>query len=297
MKALQRINHAIWEMEEEIKRNPADKEAINELLEYFLSSRLYLERKNNVPVHQRSFMMVQDKPAHACMLIHGAGGDPSEMKGLADYLFQQGHTVCAMRLPLESGHGMGKLADYIKASFRKKRDYGDSRRRSTNRNTWSACLSESEIVLETLRQYSPDLTIIGFSFGGLIALNLAQRMEVGRLVLIAPAIFPRHRGNLNFRMMLKLAPTLVKRTDPAKFTIADFIQKTRTWIDSIEVPFMLVQSMDDPVISFRSYDFLKKRSNNKNSEFLLFESGGHLLMDGEKSEEIFAGIGKFIKKA
>jgi len=296
LKALQRINHAIWEMEEEIKRSPRDKDARKELLEYFLSSRLYLERKNNVPVQERSFMLIQDKPAHACMLIHGAGGNPSEMRGLGDYLFSQGHTVCAMRLPLESGHGRGSLSEYIRASFKKKRDYSDSRRRSTSRNTWSACLSESEIVLETLRRYSPQVTVIGFSFGGLLALNLAKRMETGRLVLIAPALFPRNRGNLNFRMMLKLAPTLVKRTDPAKFTIADFIQKTRTWVDSIGVPFMLIQSMDDPIISLRGYDFLKKRARNKDSEFLLFESGGHVLMDGEKAEEVYSGIAKFIKK-
>jgi len=48
MKAIEKITYSIWELKEEIRKNPDNFGAVRELLEYFLKSRLYVERKNNI---------------------------------------------------------------------------------------------------------------------------------------------------------------------------------------------------------------------------------------------------------
>jgi esterase/lipase len=297
MKAIEKITYSIWELKKEIKRNPDNFGAGRELLEYFLKSKLYLERKNNIPVEKRSFLLLQENKAPACMLIHGAGGSPAEMKGLGDYLYNLGFTVYAIRLPLTINKGNKEFKDHMRGLFRRTRDYNGTKRRATNRNTWSACLSESEIVLDALLDYSADTAVIGFSFGGLIALNLMKKFDIDRTVLVSPALFPRDRGNIFFRYMLKCTPGLAKQIDPAKYTIAEFIQRTRSRIKTIEQAFLVVQSIDDPILSLKGYAFLKRCSNNRKSEFVLLEKGGHIIIKGDKAEEVFKLVGRFIRKA
>jgi esterase/lipase len=296
MKAIEKITYSIWELKEEIRRNPGNYDAGKELLKYFLKSRLYIERKNNIPEEERSFLLLQDHKAPACMLIHGAGGNPAEMRGLGDYLYNLGFTVYAIRLPLTITDGNKGLRDYLRCFFRRNREDDRTKRRATNRNTWSACLPESEIVLDTLIDYSADTAVIGFSFGGLIAMNLMRKYDLDKTVLISPALFPKDRGNFFFRFILRCAPRLAKQIDPAKYTIFEFIQQTRSRIKTISQPFLAVQSINDPVLSLKGYAFLKRRSTSKKSEFVLIEKGGHLLVKGENSEEVFKLIGKFLRK-
>ncbi|MCD6380665.1 alpha/beta fold hydrolase, partial [bacterium] len=257
----------------------------------------YIERKNNIPMEKRSFLLLQEHKAPACILIHGAGGSPAEMRGLGDYLYNLGFTVYAIRLPLQINKGNKGLKDYMRGLFHGIRDYDGTKRRATNRNTWSACLSESEIVLDTLLDYSADTAVIGFSFGGLIALNLMKKFDINRTVLLSPALFLRDRGNLFFQYILKGTPGLAKRIDPTKYTIAEFIQRTRSQTKTIKQAFLVVQSIDDPVLSLKGYAFLKRHSNNRKSEFVLLEKGGHIIVKEEKAEEVFKLTGRFIRKA
>lgn len=296
MKVIEKVTYSIWELKEEIRRNPDNHDAGAELLKYFLKSRVYIERKNNVPEEKRSFLLLQDKKAPACMLIHGAGGTPAEMRGLGDYLYGLGFTVYAIRLPLEIDERSRGLRDYTAKILSRKSDSKTTKRRATNRNTWSACLSESEIVLDTLLDYSADTSVVGFSFGGLIALNLMVNLDIKKTVLISPAIFPRDHGNFLFPLLLKCAPGVAKRIDPVGYTMAEFIQRTRAGIKRIDQPFLTVQSIDDPVVSLKGYAFLKRRSKNRKSEFVLMDKGGHVVLSGDKEGEVFKLAGKFLKR-
>ncbi|MBD3178265.1 MAG: alpha/beta fold hydrolase [Candidatus Latescibacteria bacterium] len=296
MKVIERINYAVWELNSTLESYPGDKSIRNRLLESFLENRLYLERKNNVPVDERSFMMLQDRISDICMLIHGAGGSPAEMKNFGKYLFDQGHSVCAVRLPLNTGLKNSSLTSYLRSRLTGRKEYGGIKRKSTNRNSWAASLSEVEVTYESLKRCSDNLSVIGFSFGGLLAMHLMKRYQVSRTVLVAPALYPRDRGGIRFNLMLRAMPSLAEWADPVKFTIAELIARTRKLIDGIDQPFLMIQSMDDPVLSLKGYAFLKKHSRNRNSDFVLYEKGGHVLVNGDVADEVFRESEQFIRK-
>jgi esterase/lipase len=296
LKVIERINYSIWELSSELDNYPGDRTVRNSLLESFLENRLYIERKNNVAVDERSFMMLQDQVTDISLLIHGAGGDPSEMKGLAEYLFEHGHSVFAIRLPLNTEGGSSGMASYIRRRITGRKEYGGPKRKSSNRNSWAASLSEVEVAYELLKISSDSVSVIGFSFGGLIAVNLLKRYQVDRTVLIAPALYPRDRGGIKFNLMLRAMPSLAKWADPVKFTIAELIARTRKSIGGLDQPLLMIQSMDDPVLSLKGYAFLKKHSNNRNSDFILYEKGGHVLVEGDISGEVFRESERFISR-
>lgn len=296
MKVIERINYSIWELSSEIDRYPGDKQIRNKLLETFLENRLYIERKNNVPVEERSFMMLQEGVTDICMMIHGAGGDPSEMKRFSEYLYGKGFSTCAIRLPLNDDMKNGGMTSYLRSRITGKKEYGGVKRKSTNRNSWSASVSDMEVLYETLDSCCENVYVIGFSFGGLIALNLMKNYDVRKTVLIAPALYPRGKGGIKFSVLLKTMPSAARWVDPVKFTIAEYIIRVKKMIDGIDKPFLMIQSMDDPVLSLKGYGFLKKHAKNRNSEFILHEKGGHLLVKGEVAEDVFSESEQFLRQ-
>lgn len=100
-----------------------------------------------------------------CLLIHGYGGSPFEMEGLAAALEEVGFAANLTCLP---GHGEG-FADF--GAFR----FGD----------W---LAHAETELKTMLARYARVAVIGFSMGGTIALNLAARYPVAGVVCISTPV-------------------------------------------------------------------------------------------------------------
>ena len=116
-----------------------------------------------------------------CLLIHGYGGTPFEMEGIARALTAEGITVSLPTLPghgfghepgCEPGHGNGK-GDF--ASFR----FDD----------W---LSFVENELALLRAKCDKVAIVGGSMGGTLALNLASRFPVAGIAVISTPLYVLH---------------------------------------------------------------------------------------------------------
>lgn len=100
-----------------------------------------------------------------CLLIHGYGGGPFEMEGLAAALDGAGFATHLVCLP---GHGEG-FADF--AAFR----FPD----------W---LAHAETELKAMLARHARVAVIGFSMGGTLALNLAARYPVAGVVSIAAPV-------------------------------------------------------------------------------------------------------------
>jgi len=61
-KTLERINQSVWEIRERVLLNPGNFEYRMELLNFWIESKIFIERRGGVPEPQRSFLMLQ-KPA------------------------------------------------------------------------------------------------------------------------------------------------------------------------------------------------------------------------------------------
>ena len=120
------------------------------------------------------------KPDTACLLIHGYGGSPFEVEGLARALETAG---LATRAPTLPGHADGH-AGFAETRF----------------SDW---LAHAEKELADLQKQYARVMILGFSMGGALALNLACRYPVvGVITLSTPVfvftIFPWPLASLRF---------------------------------------------------------------------------------------------------
>jgi carboxylesterase len=294
-KTLERINQAIWELRAQVTLHPETYEYRRDLLSFWADSRVFVERRSGVPERDRSFLMLQERESVACLLIHGAGGSPDEMRPMAEYLFRQGFTVLGIRLPIDPGYTDSGFAEYARALLSRKPRNGNGK---SGVGSWSECLAQSEVALDTLLACSPDTYVAGFSFGGTIALNLMQKFPVKGTILLSPGLFPI--GGTRFALFWtarRFMPNLTRKVMPVRSTMLDLIEKTRHSLGSgpIEEPILVVQAADDPVISARGYQFLQKRAENRRSKFVLLARGGHVIIKGDGSQKVFGYAADFIK--
>jgi carboxylesterase len=293
---LSRINQVIWEIREKIREYPDSLELRRDLLESFYESQLFMEKRNGIPRENRSFLLLQERESLCCLLIHGAGGSPEEMRMLGERLFKLGYTIYGLRLPLyESSSDQYKLGSVQRAFGRHARK-GKGEQDGTG-CTWSSCLSVAEVILDTLLSYTTHIYIIGFSFGATIAVNLLQKYPVSGLVLISPAIFavPTAR-HMTFQLLRKVLPAVARSVAPREYTVLELMERTRARLQQIQQPVLVVHAADDTIVSSKGVAFLKNLSTNPKSQFLILESGGHVLVKGEGFERLFKLCSDFIKE-
>lgn len=294
---LEKINQSVWELQQKLENNPDNHALRKDLVKFFHESRLFIERKAGVPEKERSFLMLQEREAICCFLIHGTGGTPDEMRFLADSLYSQGYTVYAIRLPIDPKSVDSGFGDFLRGRFGNGNRKGNNGNHVRNRSTWSVSLSQSEVVLDTLLSYSKSTYVIGMSFGGTLALNLLRKFPVKGTILISPGLFPtRSNRYLFFRLWQKVLPSLAKEIAPVKTTIIELIEKTRSEFAPVNDPILVIQAVDDPVISSKGLNFLKRHSTNPKSKFVWLRDGGHVLIRGSRAEEVAKLCADFIKK-
>lgn len=96
-----------------------------------------------------------------CLIIHGFGGGIFEIESLAEHLTDRGYIAACPKLKGHTGIGKDmKTADY---------------------KDW---ISSAEAELIKLMEKTKNIAIIGFSMGGLIAVNLACKYDIKIIVTI-----------------------------------------------------------------------------------------------------------------
>ena len=165
--ALARINHSVWELAKLVAKHPENYAMRADFLRYCHESRLFGERRRNIPEEGRSFLMLQERESLCCFLLHGIGGSPAEMRPLGEHLFRSGHTVYGIRLAL-GGDGAG-----ARPAQNGRRLAGRLLRRRDGRDRsgydWERCLADADTVLGMLLTFSRSICVFGFSFGGALA--------------------------------------------------------------------------------------------------------------------------------
>jgi len=294
--AFANINQTLWELHKKVKQQPGNLRLRKELLRLFLESAQYMERRNHVPEEDRSFLLLQERESLCCMLVHGGGGSPREMRPLGDHLYEHGYTVYGIRLPLNAQQGASGRESGYKASF----SSFQWKRRVQNGLplSWSTCLSVSEIALETLMEYTPNTYVFGFSFGGTLVLNLMQRYEVKGAVLISPALVPlATTRSILFRALRKVIRPAARKIAPKEDTMLDLMERTRASFQTIQQPLLVIQAADDPIVSMKGFELLRSKAANPRSRFERLERGGHVLVGSDVARDVYTMCSDFIKEA
>lgn len=213
------------------------------------------------------------------LLIHGFGGSRKELATLYDYIKDDGFLI---ELPVLSGHEK-TLKEFSKSKYKE----------------W---IKSAEKSLLTLMKTCDDITVVGFSMGGLIATNLYLKYKFNRLCLVNTPVyyFNPKRIAYNLRTDFKKYYTHYKRAwfsrpPSTLYQFQRLLSKTKPMFKKIDGNTLVIQVQDDDTVNASSGDYIYKRLKGK-KEILKPESGGHIIFNSECAKDLSAEIEKFIKE-
>jgi carboxylesterase len=211
------------------------------------------------------------------LLLHGFAGNTDEVGPLQDYLEQRGYAV---ECPLLSGHG------------KTKKELSE-----TTRGDWIA--SAEQAYLE-LTKKCDRVFAVGFSMGGLLAINLWNYGFSGLVTVNMPVYYwnPKNiAANLIRDFTLYRKKYFDASTDKSLSSMLEFqklLTETKSLIGNLTCKTLVVQAMDDDTVHHRSADYILKRVRTEKSACRPLR-GGHMIFQSETGPEVCRVIEDFIR--
>lgn len=226
---------------------------------------------------------MNDKHSIGCLVIHGFGGSVDEINPLASRLREKGYKVVCPRL---KGH-TGKRSDLKRAGY----------------TDW---IASAEQGLMELLSDCRSVYMIGFSMGGLIAVNLALKYDAAGMVTINTPIYywdiRRILSNIvmgfvrrDFRMIKRYIRSTVAFPLPALINFNLLLSRTKPMINDVICPVFIAQGMDDDTVrnSSAHYIFDNVSSQVKRLEF--YKGSGHLMLWSPAAHDAIRDIEAFLE--
>lgn len=224
------------------------------------------------------------------LCIHGFTGGPYEVQPIADYL--EKNTDWKIVVPTLPGHGETLELKNFRAE------------------NW---MMEAELALRKLQKEVDKVIVIGFSMGGLIAIYLAKRYKIEKMVLLSAAakyIYPTQllqdireiakeamAGKLEANELYKRYKYKWKKT-PINATI-EFIRLVRMiepYYGQIIIPVSLVQGKKDGIVPYATAQFLFDQIGSEKKELIYSETGKHHICYSEDCNDWFFKVLLFLKE-
>lgn len=224
----------------------------------------------------------------AVLCLHGYTGCPGDLKYLAGRLSSAGVAVSVPRLP-------GAGTDLSDLSTTNRRDW--------KRRTYDAWLD--------LRSRYSRISVIGYSMGGLLALDLAGKVDMEKLVLLAPALQTTHR-------LMKLSPLIalfsgilpelktgwkpeadddeqtreygrrywMRRDLKSAAQLTRLSSEAKRKIKAIRIPVLCMVSTGDKSVPAEVAEILEQKLTNGLSRRVTLENCGHDLPQGADRNKV-----------
>lgn len=224
-----------------------------------------------------------------CLLIHGFTGSPAELHYPACRLHRAGFTVLG---PLLAGHGTTPM--------------------DMEKTSWRDWLRTAESAYGQLVQRTEDIIVLGLSMGALLGIDLASRLPVKALVLLAPPFYLRNqyarlspliRPFRRYRekppMRADLAEVLWSYDRTPLACLPDLfhlIKRARHALGSIRVPTLIVQGEKDGTIRPESAVYAYQRIPASMKEMVLFPGSGHIITADREREAVMDRVEHFLAR-
>ncbi|RNF38564.1 alpha/beta hydrolase [Planococcus salinus] len=225
------------------------------------------------------------------LCIHGFTGGPFEVQPFADYIEKE--TDWIVKIPTLPGHG----------------DTLDLKKRSAE-----AWMMEAELALKELKKQTERVYIVGFSMGGLIAMYLAMRYKIDRLVLLSAAVkyispvqlleeiqsaaWDAIKGRLTENTLFHLYEyKLTKTPISSAFEFLRVVKMVEPYYRLIEVPVFIVQGKKDGIVPVSAAEFIYETIGSREKHLIHSESGQHLICYSDDCDDWFAQVLRFLKQA
>jgi carboxylesterase len=216
------------------------------------------------------------------ILIHGFGGNTNEVAPLAEFLSRKGYrTIC----PQLKGH----------TGFRS----------NSERITYCDWIKSVEDELVKAGKEFTDVILIGFSMGGLIALNLATNHNVAAVITINTPIYywdlKRIGLNLLNDYQNQEVNNLKRYLDSsagiplkAMLNFRRMLKQTKPLIGKITCPLYVVQGSDDDTVRLRSANYIHDHVGSAIKRIAFFDHSGHAMLQSEAAETAMQSMQQFI---
>ena len=236
---------------------------------------------------------MQGDGSKGVLLIHGFTGLPVEMFLLGEFLNRAGFSVLCPRL---AGHGTCE-EDLMR----------------TNKEDWFNSVLDGFFIL---RGISPDISVVGGSMGGLLALKLATQHKISRIVTLAAPIF------IDDGLGLKNLPPKELCGEACIFTprkklddvppavnnvydrtplvsvheLVDLIADVKNILPKITAPILIMQGEEDHTVQPRSARFIMDNVGSKQKFITTIANSGHLLPLEENRDLVFEHTLNFLEE-
>ncbi|MEO7329037.1 MAG: alpha/beta fold hydrolase [Minicystis sp.] len=237
----------------------------------------------------------------ACLFLHGLGGGIYELEPLAERVYARGFTVSGLNYP---GH-----------------DRPAAKMPPSRWEDWYAAVLER---YQALRARGLTVSVVGFSTGCQLALLLASEHPVERLVLLSPYVRIRHRWfygarpEAYLRSLGRFVRDVPRRPlsihDPVMraaaekvvffrtFSVAavqsamELIERVRPRLPAIEVPTLLMQSMEDSVVDPDGAEELHRELGSREKELSWLRRSDHAIALDVEREAVFQRALAFLER-
>ncbi|TQS76424.1 alpha/beta fold hydrolase [Ornithinibacillus gellani] len=225
-----------------------------------------------------------------CLVIHGYTGGPYELKPLTEYLKE--HTNWEINTPTLPGHGE-KLA-----------------LEGTTHDKW---ITAAEKSLQQMKKKYDQIYLIGFSMGGMIAVYLAAKYKVDKLVLLATAgkylsfkqisldlgqvIMDAFKGTLKEnKLFMHYKKKLRSVPMKANIEFLKLLKFTRKYLKNVESPVLIAQGHMDGMVPYRTAYYLEKEIPSQKKEVVFFERSRHLICLGSDKDTLNTMVYQFLSQ-
>jgi carboxylesterase len=152
---------------------------------------------------------------------------------------------------------------------------------------WQNCYAAVRDSWYALKSEYQRVHVIGFSFGGALALHLAAEQPVDDLVLLAPALYVHFKLRGVFVALHGLVPGTSARAELRWYAgIGLFLRMVARDLERVDCPLLAIHARDDRCVRVKSSVTITARMRRGNSRLAILPRGGHLLPIGEAQGEV-----------
>lgn len=225
-----------------------------------------------------------------CILIHGFTGSPYEVEPLARHLRSSGYNVIT---PVLAGHEENQFRSDVQ---------------------WTEWIASVEKVVMEICQLEQDVILCGFSMGGMIAIYLANRYPIKKLILLSPsAYYPnlelmwnqvrengmtRQEGSGGTSDDWQRYMQKVRRT-PLRWVwqFHQLVRFCRSAIDQVQIPTLIIQGEQDNLVPAHSAHYLYEAIPTEEKYLYFLPQSPHIICHGCEQAEIFRYVDQFLRNS
>lgn len=212
------------------------------------------------------------------LMFHGLSKSPYQVKELGEYL---------------RSVGISNFGAVVNGHCTKPEDLA-----GCTRDDW---MEGARNVYEEFAKTYQKRIVLGFSLGGLLALNLGKEYNPNGIVSLSTFYKINLSGNLGFLVGLNKPHPEDNIGYPAippksLYELVKLMKETRKITKKIESPIFIAQGTKDTRVHKKAANELYKHVKSKKKEIMILENDEHVILKGNNKQKVFNRIHDFILK-